>query len=381
MLYYKVQNGGRPKKGVNKMKFSIVRSNFLEGLRSVQNIVAAKTTSPIMQNVRLEADNGELKMTTTDIDISILCKVECVVEEPGATTLPVKILSNMISCAAEGVIEIKVEENEKASIRAGSAKYKLSGMPEADFPRLPPEEGNFVYTLQQAVLREMLRKTSYASSQDETRKPLRGVLLSFKDGKLTAVATDGRRLALVEKEIEFPKEAEKDVILPSKTVQELQRALSSEGDVTIKIQSTQICFILPKITIYSKLVADIYPNYAQVIPSKCEQKITVDRQQLIDAIERVGVMGSEIHSTKFHFSQNLLVVSSTASDIGEANDEVPIKYMGEDIDSMYNSSYLLDALKVIDDDEVIFNLNNAHTPAVIRCSIPFLYVIMPLRVN
>lgn len=363
------------------MKFSIVRANFLDGLKSVQNIVGAKLNAPIMQNVRLEANNGQLRMTTSDLDISIDCKVDCVVEEEGASTLPVKILANMISCSAEGNIEVSIDENERASIRAGSAKYKLSGLPERDFPVLPKDESSYTYTVSQAVIREMLRKTSYASSQDETRKPLRGVLMSFKEGKLTLVATDGRRLALVEKELEISKEAEKDVILPSKTVQELQRALTGEGDAVIKIQGTQICFVLPKITIYSKLVADQYPNYAQVIPTSCEEKVTVDRQLLISAIERVGVMGNEAHSTKFQFTQNMLTVSSSASEIGEANDEVPIKYVGSDITIMFNPSYILDALKAIDDDEVIFNLTNGHTPAVIRCSIPFIYVIMPLRVN
>lgn len=363
------------------MKFSIVRAKFLEGLRSVQNIVASKTSSPVMQNVCIEATGNSLKLTTTDIDISINCEVECEVAEPGATTLPVKILANMISCSAEGVIEVDVAEGERASIRAGSTKFRLVGIDAREFPSLPKNDDAYAYSLNQASLKEMLRKTAYAAAQDETRRTLRGVMLAFKNGRITMVATDGRRLALVEKDAEFPVENEIEMIIPSKTVSELQRALTTEGDVIIRVQHTQVSFDLGTVQIYSKLVDDTYPNYTQVIPTACEKTIDIDRMMLVTAIERVSVMSNELNSTKLRFADNLLVVSSAASDIGEAKDEVPIKFEGEEIEIMFNPTYLLEALKAIDDDEVKICLNNGHSPAVIKCSVPFIYVIMPLRVN
>lgn len=363
------------------MKFSIVRSKFLEGLRSVQNIVASKTSSPVMQNVLIEANGASIKLTTTDIDISINCEVQCEVAEPGSTTLPVKILANMISCSAEGVIDVEVGEGERASIRAGSAKFRLVGIDAREFPSLPNDDDAYSYVVPQATIKEMFRKTSYAASQDETRRTLRGVMLAFKNGRITMVATDGRRLALVEKDYEFPVEQEREMIIPSKTVAELQRALGSEGDAMIRVQQSQVSFNLGNVQIYSKLVDDTYPNYAQVIPTSCEKTIDVDRQLLVTAIERVSVMSNELHSTKLRFADNLLVVSSAASDIGEAKDEVAIKFEGEEIEIMFNPSYLLEALKAIDDDEVKICLNNGHSPAVIKCSVPFIYVIMPLRVN
>lgn len=363
------------------MKFSIVRSKFLEGLRRVQNIVASKTSSPVMQNVYIETTGAAIRLTTTDIDISINCEIPCEVVEPGTTTLPVKILTNMISCSAEGAIEVEVGEGERASIRAGSTKFRLVGINPQEFPNLPQDDDAYVYTVQQATVREMLRKTSYAASQDETRRTLRGVMMAFKNGRLTMVATDGRRLALVEKDYEFPVEQEREMILPTKTVVELQRALGTEGDVMIMVQKSQISFDLGNVQIYSKLVDDTYPNYTQVIPTSCEKTIDVDRQLLVTAIERVSVMSNELHSTKLRFADNLLVVSSAANDIGEAKDEVPIKFDGEEIEIMFNPTYLLEALKAIDDDDVKICLNNGHSPAVIKCSVPFIYVIMPLRVN
>ena len=364
------------------MKFKIVRSKFLEGLKSVQNIVAAKGSLPILQNVLMEADENRLVMTTTDLDISIRSSVECEIVESGATTLPVKLLFNSISKAAEGEIVVEVDDKERATITAGSAKFKLAGLPEADFPRLPKDEEAYAYEIPQATLREMFRKVSYAASQDDTRRTLKGVLMSFNDSKLTMVATDGRRLALVENEIEFPKDVEKDIVLPSKAVQELQRSLNGEEIASVMIQKTQVSFKLGNITIYSKLMDDVYPNYRQVIPKETVEKITIDRQLLLDALDRASVMTmDEAHSTKLIFSEGKLTVTSAASDIGEAKDEVAIKYAGEPIEIIFNPSYVMDPLKAIDDDEITINLNNGHSPAVIKCSIPFLYVLMPLRIS
>ena len=364
------------------MKFRIARSRFLEGLKSVQNIVAGKGTLPILNNVMLTVVGKELTMMTTDLDISIKSVVGCEVMEAGATTLPVKLLANLVSKAGEGEIEVETDAREQATIIAGTAKYKLAGLPESEFPRLPKDDESSSYSLPQQTLREMFRKTSYAASQDDTRRTLKGVLMSFKDAKLTMVATDGRRLALVENEIEFPKDAERDIVLPFKAVQELQRSLSGETNVEILVQKSQVCFKLGSVMVYSKLVDEVYPNYVQVIPRECAETITVDRQGLLDALDRASVMTmDEAHSTKLIFEGNRLTVTSAASDIGEAKDEVNIKYAGEKLEILFNPNYVMDCLKAIDDDEVIINLNDGHSPAVIKCSIPFLYVLMPLRIN
>ena len=364
------------------MKFKVIRSKFIEGLKSVQNIVAGKGSLPILQNVLIDGSNGKIVLTTTDLDISIKCEVECDVYEEGVTTLPVKLLFTSITKAAEGEIDIEVDAQERAAIKAGSARFKLQGMPASDFPKLPAEDDALSYRIPQATLREMLRKTAYASSQDDTRRTLKGVLMSFKDEKLTMVATDGRRLALVENELEFPKSSERDIVLPSKAVAELQRSLADEGDVEITVQKSQVSFNLASVKIYSKLIEETYPNYRQVIPRECAEHIVIERQLLLDALDRASVMTmDEAHSTKLIFEANRLTVTSAASEIGEAKDEVPIKYAGEKIEIMFNPTYVMDTLKAIDDDEVSIDLNDGHSPAVIRCSIPFLYVLMPLRIN
>ena len=364
------------------MKFKIVRSTFIEGLKSVQNIVAGKGSLPILQNVLIEAIGKELTLTTTDLDISIKSRVECTVIESGLSTLPVKLLFNTILKAPEGEIEVDIDAKDKATIKAGSSRTTLNGKPEAEFPRMNTDEDSSEYTISSTVMKEMLRKTAYAASQDDTRRTLKGVLMSFKEGKLTMVATDGRRLAMVENEVEFPINAEKDIVLPSKAVQELLRSLSGDDNMKVVVQKNKICFELNNVIIYSKLMDDAYPNYRQVIPKDTAETIKIDRQKLLDALDRASVMTmDEAHSTKLTFENNKLIVTSAASEIGEAKDVVPIKYAGEKIEIMFNPTYVMDPLKAIDEDVIIFQLKNGHSPAMIKCSVPFLYVLMPLRIN
>lgn len=364
------------------MKFTIARTKFLDALKAVQNIVPSKSTSPIVQNVLLEAQENKLKLRTTDLEISICCEVECEVQEPGATTLPVRLLFNSISLSIEGQVEITIDKDEKAKIVAGSAKYSMMGLPAKNFPVLPEKTDATSFKFPFITLKEMLRKTAFAAAVDDSRRSIRGVFLKFKDQKLTAVGLDGKRLAMVECEVEFPEESATECIITNKTVQEIQRISLTEGDVVIEIKGSQICFSFDNIQLYSKLIDEQYPNFYQVIPKELKERIVIDRQQLIDVVERVSIMCVDtLQSMRFIFESDLLTVISGVYDYGSARDELPIKYKGEKIEALYNPNFLLDALKVIDDDEVIFELRDGTYPAILKCSIPFLYVILPLRVH
>ena len=364
------------------MKFTIIRSKFLEGLKSVQNIVSSKTATQILQNALIEGNGREMWLTTTNLDLTVRACIECDVQEQGSTTLPAKRIFDIVSHVAEGPVYVEVDGEQHAVISAGSATFKVSGLPDSDFPLAAQGDGQNTYTISQTLFRDMLRKTSFAITPDETRKTLRGLLMSFKDGKLTMVATDGRRLAMVEQEVEFPASAERDIVLPANTVSELPRALSNEGDVKITVDKNQITFDLGKTKISSKLLDQVYPNYRQVIPSEMQNTIVIDRQLLIDAIERTSIMANDqTNAIKFSFDNNQLTVVAATADVGEARDIVPIKYVGEKIDINFNPTYLLEPLRAIDEDEVKFEVNNGHSPTLLKCSVPFLYVLMPLRIN
>ena len=363
------------------MKFKIERSVFLDGLKKVQNIVAPNASLLIVQNVMIKAQNNKLYLTTTNLDISICTAIPCEVEVEGVTTLPVKILVNSVSKLVDGIVNVEVDADNRAIITAGYAMFRLTGMSHTDFPAIPEMVGSFEYVIPQLTFREMLRKTWYAASVDESRKSLVGVLSSFKESKLIMVATDGRRLALINHELEFPKEAEKDVILPPKVVSELQRILTNDGEVKIQIGISQISFQLGETQLYSKLLDHVYPDYTKVIPQNLPESVEIDRTMLLSALERVSVMLKDNSvAVSLQFDSNELVITSGKSLVGEARDIVPIKYDGPNIEISFNPGYLIEPLKSIDEDVITICMSDGTAPAVIKCSIPFLYVIMPLRV-
>ncbi|MDR2849280.1 MAG: DNA polymerase III subunit beta [Verrucomicrobiota bacterium] len=364
------------------MKFSIVRSKFLDGLQKVQNVVSAKGTLQILQNALIQAEDSRLCITTTDLDISERCFVECEVEQSGSTTLPIRRLASIIRELDEGKIMVEIGDDDVAIVQASSSYFKIIGMSVRDFPPVPAAEGKFCYRVDQGVLREMLRKTSYAVSQDETRRVLNGVLLAFKDNKLTMVATDGRRLALVEHEIEFPPEAEAEMILPTKAVSELMRILGNEGDLKVYAQKNQVVFEIGTTVVSSKLIDGVYPNYRQVIPGACEERVVIEREALLSALRRVSVVTTDkSNATRLTFSANQLTISINTPDVGEGRDTVPVKYAGKEVSIIFNPEYVMDPLKNIDDDEVFIEMNDGHSPALLKCNVPFLYVLMPLRIS
>ena len=364
------------------MKFTIIQSKFLEGLQTVQNVVSAKGSLQILSNALIQADDNRLCITTTDLDISERCYVECEVDQPGTTTLPIRRLASIIRELDEGKILVEVNDDDVATVQSGSSFFKIIGLPMRDFPPVPSAEGKFCYRIDQGVFKEMLRKTSYAASLDETRRVLNGVLLAFKENKLTMVATDGRRLALVEHEIEFPPEAEAEMILPTKAVSELMRVLGNEENLKIYAQKNQVVFELGTTVLSSKLIDGVYPNYRQVIPSGCDERVTIEREQLLAALRRVSVVTTDkSNATRLTFSANQLTITTNTPDVGEGRDTVPVKYAGKEISIIFNPEYVMDPLRNITDDEIFIEMNDGHSPALLKCSIPFLYVLMPLRIS
>ena len=364
------------------MKFSITRSRFLEALQTVQNVVTGKGALQILQNALIKAEGNTISIVTTDVDISEQSTIELSadVDAAGQTTLPIKRLVGVIRELSDDIVEIDVDDNDVANVKCGSSYFKFIGLPARDFPPIPLAEGEFSYSVQRATLREMLRKTSYAVSLDETRRVLNGVLLSFKGGKLTVVGTDGRRLALVEKEVEFPEGEDRDMILPSKAVSELTRMLDGEGEVRIFPKQNQAVFSWDGKQLATKLIDGHYPDFAQVIPRQCEERVIIERDSFLAAIRRVSTVTMERDAPlSFTFTANQLTIRTNAAGEGEGRDTLPVKYVGKEITIIFNPEYVMEPLRVIDDDDIIFEMTDGQCPAVIKCSIPFLYVLMPLR--
>src|SRR5205814_3351895 len=270
------------------MKFSATKEKLLEGLQQVQNVVSTRTTLPILSNVLLQAKGNEVHLTTTDLDVGVRGAFEANVEKEGATTLPARRLFTIIRELPSSEVSIEVDAKNAASIRSGQSFFKILGLPEEEFPPLPKFESAKVVTIRQKDLRDGLRKTSYAISTDETRYVLNGLLFSLKENKLTLVATDGRRLAMAEIELEFPRSHESDLIIPTKAVTELQRLLSDDGDVKVSMSNGQIAFDLNKTLLVSKLIEGNYPNYRQVIPGEAKERVKLEREMFLNSLRRVS---------------------------------------------------------------------------------------------
>ena len=364
------------------MKFSVSKDKLLEGLSTVQNVVSTRTTLPILSNVLLQAVEGELRLTTTDLDVGVRGRVEAQVERTGATTLPARRLFSIVRELPAAEIYAEVDTKNLASIRSGSSYFKILGLPEEEFPPLARFENAKEFSIAQKDLKDALRKTSYAISTDETRYVLNGILFSFKGNKLTAVATDGRRLALVDLELEFPRSQEIEVIIPTKAVLELQRLVKEEGDVKLSIGENQIAFELNDALLVSKLIEGNYPNYRQVIPSEAKERITLEREIFLNAVRRVSLLASEkSNSVKLIFSKGNMDIVAVTPDVGEAKESLPVMYKGKDFSIAFNPEFLMAPLRNLPNDEVFLDLIDEMSPGVIKIHGAFLYVLMPMRLS
>jgi DNA polymerase-3 subunit beta len=364
------------------MKFSVTKEKLLEGLQQVQNVVSTRTTLPILSNVLLQADGSEVHLTTTDLDVGVRGSCEAQVDKEGATTLPARRLFNIVRELPSSEIQFDVDGKNAASIRSGQSFFKILGLPEEEFPPLPKFEEAKVVTIRQKDLRDGLRKTSYAISTDETRYVLNGILFSFKDNKLTLVATDGRRLAMVEIELEFPRSHEADIIIPTKAVTELQRLLTDDGDAKVSMGNGQIAFDLNKTLLVSKLIEGNYPNYRQVIPAEAKERVKLERETFLNSLRRVSLLASDkSNSIKLNFSKNNIDITANTPEVGEAKESLPVQYKGRDFSIAFNPEFLMAPLRALTEDEVFLDLIDEMSPGVVKIQTPFLYVLMPMRIS
>ncbi|MEI8108958.1 MAG: DNA polymerase III subunit beta [Verrucomicrobiota bacterium] len=364
------------------MKFSVSKEKLLAGLQSVQNVVSTRTTLPILSNVLLRSANGQLRLTTTDLDYGVTDVITVQSEKDGSTTLPVRRLASIIRELPGAEVQIEVDSKHATSIRSGPSFFKINGLGEEEFPALPKFAEAKRYTLRQKDLRDALKKTSYAISSDDTRYVLNGIFFSFKDERLTMVATDGRRLALVHVEVEFPKSDELDVIVPTKCVNELGRLIGNEGDVQIVIGDNQIAFEIGDKLIISKMVEGNYPNYQQVIPGDAKERITLERESFLNAVHRVSLLNNDKSgSVKLTFTKNNLEIASSANGVGESNESIAVAYKGRDLSIAFNPEFLQAPLRALTEDEIFLDLIDEMSPGVIKIPTPFLYVIMPMRIS
>jgi len=374
------------------MKFKINRDHFASGLAQVLNVVGSKATMPILSNVLIEAEKDQISLTTTNLDLGIRCKIKADVKETGAVTLPVKRLAGIVRELPNVDVTVDASPNHQVKLPSGGSNFRIMGIGKEEFPPLPEFGDEKAFTLEQADLTTMLKSVAYAQSTDETRYILNGVYFNFKDGKLSLVATDGRRLALVSREMEVPAESSGAIILPAKTVSELQRLLDKGEKLKINFNDRRAAFqintdkdtsgLVDSIYLYSKVVEGNYPNYQQVIPKETHQRIKLERELFLQCVHRAALVCSEkSNSVKIKLSSNLLEITAQSPDFGEAHESMAIGYSGPDLQVAFNPTFLMDPLRALTKDEIFFELKDDVSPGVFKTLDAFLCVIMPVRLS
>ncbi len=374
------------------MKFKINRDHFANGLAQVLNVVGSKATMPILSNVLIEAEKDQISLTTTNLDLGIRCKIKAEVKETGAITLPVKRLAGIVRELPNIDVTLDASPNHQVKLTSGGSTFRIMGIGKEEFPPLAEFGEEKAYSLDQAELAAMLKSVAYAQSTDETRYILNGVYFNFKDSKLSLVATDGRRLALVSKEMEVPEASAGAIILPAKTVGELTRLLDKGEKVKINFSDRRAAFqiatdkdssgLIDHVYLYSKVVEGNYPNYHQVIPKETHQRIKLERELFLQCVHRAALVCSEkANSVKIKLSTNLLELTAQSPDFGEAHESMAIGYSGPELQVAFNPAFLMDPLKALGKDEVFFEVKDEVSPGVFKTLESFVCVIMPVRLS
>ena len=369
------------------MNLTITKEQIINGLQAVQNVVSTRTTLPILSNVLVRAEGDKVEFTATDLDVTVVCGVEAKVRKAGASTVPVKRLFGIVRELANEEIELEVDEKNVCSIRSGASFYKINGLSADEFPPLPKFKEEKKVVLPQETVRGMMKKTSFAISTDESRYVLNGIFISLKDHKMTLVATDGRRLALVDEEVDVSDTSQGEFIVPAKAVNELNRLLQEKGEVEIRYTDNQASFTLKdekgsSILLITKLIEGNYPNYRQVIPSEDKERISLVREEFLHALRRAEIMTSEkSNSVKLAFGKNNLAITANSPEVGEARESIAINYKGKEMAIAFNPKYLIDPLNSLANDEVFIELIDELSPGVLKINGPFLYVVMPMRLS
>lgn len=393
------------------MKVRIEKNVLNNGLSQVLNVVGMRTSLPVLSNVRLCAKEGALELTTTNLDMGIRCTVAADVTEAGSIALPARRLASIAKALPEGTIELECSDDQ-AKLSCGCSKFRIMGMNDAEFPPLPMFEQTEALVVEQQQLRGWLRHVSFAQSEDENRYLLNGVLFAFKGGEevangetadsgntaeLHVVATDGRRLSLMQQAMEVPQALRgKSFILPSKAVGELEHLLNQSAPVKLYFNNRQVGFELEldesaqksglaqSVYLVSKQIEGTFPNYLQVLPKTTERRVRLERTLLLESIQRAALVSSLDNSTvKLTFDQNLLEVSASSAEFGEAHESIAVEYeAGEKpISITFNSKFLTDPLKALDEDVIFFEFKDEVSPGVIKTNDSFRCVVMPLRLG
>ena len=367
------------------MRFTISREKLQEGLAAVTPTTPPKTTLPVLANILVETTDRGIRLSGTDLDIAVTTEVAADVEAQGAITIPAKKLSEIAKELSPSPVRIATSGEQRITIDCGRSHFKLLGLPRDEFPNFPTVKFDSSWRIKSGDLQKLIQHTAFAVSNEESRPILNGVLWELRPDNMRMVATNGHRLAKMDVPISSAGAPSSDMIVPPKALDQIRRLFPQDEELEIARGDNHLGFRSPFTAVYTRLIEGPYPNYDQVIPRDNNRIATADRQSLISALRRMSVIASDqTHRIRLSFNSGLLRFSVQTPDLGEANDEMAIKYNGDPLDIGFNATYLLEILRYIPTDEVKLTFRAPERAATLEpegWKEPgnYLCLVMPLR--
>src|SRR5205814_1149251 len=367
------------------MRFTISREKLQEGLAAVTASIPAKTTLPVLANIMVEATDKGIRLSGTDLDIAVTTEVAADVETAGAITIPAKKLSEIARELPPAPVRIAAAGEQRVTLDCGRSHFKILGLPRDEFPAFPSVRFNESWRIRSGDLQKLISHTSFAVSTEESRPILNGVLWELRPDMMRMVATNGHRLAKMEMAIKSAGAPASDLIVPPKALDQVRRLFPEDEQLEVARGDNHLGFRSPFTAVFTRLIEGPYPNYQQVIPKDNDKYAIADKLALTSALKRMSVIASDqTPRTRLSFNQALLKFSVQTPDLGEATDEVPVRYNGDPLDIGFNANYLLEILRFMPTDEVKITMKAPERAATLEPEgwndpSTYLTLVMPLR--
>jgi DNA polymerase-3 subunit beta len=368
------------------MKFRSAKTTVARELNLLQGVVEKKNTIPILSHILIEAsDRGAVSIVATDLDVSVITACEAEIDKPGSMVVNARKLFDIVRNLPESEIDFTTQDNNWVKISCGASEFKVAGQAKEHFPSTPRADGKAI-TFPAKALNQLINRTIYSITQEESRYALNGSLLLSNVDRLQMVATDGHRLAIAGSgALDISANESLKVIIPRKALTELQKLTAGEeGDVKFSKDENHLFFVVGKRQLTSRMLAGQFPNYELVLPKSNDKIFTTSTDTMAQAIRRASLMADErSHGVKFELATGRLSITSQTADVGEAKEVMPVDYEGDGITIGFNANYLLDFLNVVGTEQVIFELKDEQSPALLRPASKetddYRYVVMPMR--
>jgi DNA polymerase-3 subunit beta len=367
------------------MRFTIAREKLQEGLTAVAASVPAKTTLPVLANLLVETTERGIRLSGTDLDMAVSTELMADVDVQGAITIPAKKLAEIVRELPSAPVKVTASGEQKVMLECSRSKFKLLGLPKDEFPSFPVIRFGESWRVRSGDLQKLIAHTAFASSVEESRPILNGVLWELRSDHMRMVATNGHRLAKMEIPISASGVPSSDLIIPPKALDQIRRLFPAEEELEVARGENHLGFRSPFTAVYTRLIEGPYPNYEQVIPKDNDRIALADRNALIQALKRMSVIASDqTHRIRMSFNSGMLKFSVQTPDLGEAQDELPINFEGDSLDIGFNATYLLDILRNLPTDEVKLTFKAPERAATVEPvgwndPAKYMCLIMPLR--